>query len=94
MMIAGEVSGDIHGAGLIRCLRSKNDNIDFFGIGGLKMLRENFRPYYMLDTLQTHGLVEVLRHIPRLYQTLWRMRDALEEERIQVSISNLPLMRN
>ena len=86
MMIAGEVSGDVHGAGLIRCLRQNNDNIDFFGIGGLKMLRENFRPYYMLDTLQTHGLVEVVRHLPRLYQTLWRMRDALEEEHPDVLI--------
>jgi len=85
-MIAGEVSGDVHGAGLIRCLRQNNDNIDFFGIGGLKMLRENFRPYYMLDTLQTHGLVEVVRHLPRLYQTLWRMRDALEEEHPDVLI--------
>ena len=81
MMIAGEISGDIHGAGLIRCLARNNPNIDFFGIGGLKMLRENFRPYYMLDTLQAHGLVEVVRHLPRLYKTLWRMRDALEEER-------------
>ena len=86
MMIAGEVSGDVHGAGLIRCLRRNNDNIDFFGIGGLKMLRENFRPYYMVDTLQTHGLVEVVRHLPRLYQTLWRMRDALEEERPNILI--------
>ncbi len=86
MMIAGEVSGDVHGAGLIRCLRRNNDNIDFFGIGGLKMLRENFRPYYMLDTLQTHGFVEVVRHLPRLYRTLWRMRDALEEERPDVLI--------
>ena len=86
MMIAGEVSGDVHGAGLIRCLRRNNDNIDFFGIGGLKMLRENFRPYYMLDTLQTHGLVEVVHHLPRLYRTLWRMRDALEEERPDVLI--------
>ncbi|MDE0792904.1 MAG: lipid-A-disaccharide synthase [SAR324 cluster bacterium] len=86
MMIAGEISGDIHGAGLIRCLARNNPNIDFFGIGGLKMLRENFRPYYMLDTLQAHGLVEVVRHLPRLYQTLWRMRDALEEERPDVLI--------
>ncbi len=85
-MIAGEISGDIHGAGLIRCLARNNPNIDFFGIGGLKMLRENFRPYYMLDTLQAHGLVEVVRHLPRLYQTLWRMRDALEEERPNVLI--------
>ena len=86
MMIAGEVSGDVHGAGLIRCLRRNNDNIDFFGIGGLKMLRENFRPYYMLDTLQTHGFVEAVSHLPRLYRTLWRMRDALEEERPDVLI--------
>jgi lipid-A-disaccharide synthase len=86
MMIAGEISGDVHGAGLIRCLARNNANIDFFGIGGLKMLRENFRPYYMLDTLQAHGLVEVVRHLPRLYQTLWRMRDALEEERPDVLI--------
>ena len=86
MMIAGEVSGDIHGAGLIRCLRKNNANIEFFGIGGLKMLRENFRPYYMLNTLQTHGFVELIRHLPRLYQTLWRMRDALVEERPDVLI--------
>ena len=86
MMIAGEVSGDVHGAGLIRCLGRNKDNTDFFGIGGLKMLRENFRPYYMLDTLQAHGLVEVVRHLPRLYQTLWRMRDALKEERPDVLI--------
>jgi len=86
MMIAGEVSGDVHGAGLIRCLARNNDNLDFYGIGGLKMLRENFRPYYMLDTLQTHGLVEVVSHLPRLYKTLWRMRNALDEERPDVLI--------
>ncbi len=85
-MIAGEVSGDVHGAGLIRCLARNNDNLDFYGIGGLKMLRENFRPYYMLDTLQTHGLVEVVSHLPRLYKTLWRMRNALDEERPDVLI--------
>ncbi|MEC9459958.1 MAG: lipid-A-disaccharide synthase, partial [SAR324 cluster bacterium] len=55
MMIAGEVSGDVHGAGLIRSLARNNENLDFYGIGGLNMLRENFRPYYMLDTLQAHG---------------------------------------
>ena len=31
MMVAGEVSGDVHGAGLIRCLGQNNENIDFFG---------------------------------------------------------------
>ena len=81
MMVAGEVSGDAHGAGLIRSLRQNCNNADLFGIGGEKMLKERFRPYFMLDTLQTHGLVEVIQHLPRLYQTLWRMREALDEEK-------------
>ena len=50
-MIAGEVSGDVHGAGLIRCLARNNDNLDFYGIGGLEILKEKFLPYYLLDTL-------------------------------------------
>ena len=81
MMVAGEVSGDIHGEGLIRNLRQNHYNADLFGIGGKKMLKEGFRPYFMLETLQAHGLVELTRHLPRLYKTLWRMRVALEEER-------------
>ena len=80
MMVACEVSGDVHGEGLIRSLRQNHADLDLFGIGGKKMLREGFRPYFMLATLQTHGLVELAGHLPRLYKTLWRMRDALEEE--------------
>jgi len=78
--VAGEVSGDGHGEGLIRSLRQNNADADIFGIGGQKMLREGFRPYFMLDTLQSHGFVELVGHLPRLYKTLWRMRDAMEEE--------------
>ncbi len=81
MMVAGEVSGDIHGAGLIRSLRENHEDADLFGIGGKKMLAEGFRPYFMLDTMQAHGFVELAGHLPRLYKILWRMRDALEEER-------------
>ena len=80
MMVAGEVSGDVHGEGLIRSLRQNHADADLFGIGGKKMLREGFRPYFMLDTMQAHGFVELAGHLPRLYKTLWRMRDALEEE--------------
>jgi len=43
-MVAGEVSGDAHGAGLIRSLRKNHDSADIFGIGGKQMLREGFRP--------------------------------------------------
>jgi lipid-A-disaccharide synthase len=61
-------------------LRENHADADLFGIGGKNMIREGFRPYFMLDTLQAHGLVELAGHLPRLYKTLWRMRSALEEE--------------
>ena len=81
MMIAGEVSGDIHGAGLIHHLRQSYERIEFFGIGGSRMLSENLRPYYMLNSLQSNGLFELIHHLPRLFRTLRRMKLALETEK-------------
>ncbi len=34
MIIAGEASGDLHGAHLVRAMRALNRGLDFFGIGG------------------------------------------------------------
>ena len=34
MIIAGEASGDLHGAHLVRAMRALNPGLDFFGIGG------------------------------------------------------------
>jgi len=80
-MVAGEASGDQHGAELIRFLRASVSNLEIYGIGGQRMLAQGLRPYYMLDSLQVHGLVEVLRHLPRLYQILWNLADSIREEK-------------
>jgi lipid-A-disaccharide synthase len=34
MIIAGEASGDLHGAKLVRAMRKKNNSLFFCGIGG------------------------------------------------------------
>ena len=80
-MVAGEASGDQHGAELIRFLRPSVSNLEIYGVGGQKMLAQGLRPYYMLDSLQVHGFVEVLRHLPRLYQILWNLVDSIREEK-------------
>ena len=80
-MVAGEASGDQHGAELIRFLRPSVSNLEIYGVGGQKMLAQGLRPYYMLDSLQVHGLVEVLRHLPRLYQILWNLTESIREEK-------------
>jgi lipid-A-disaccharide synthase len=65
-MIAGEISGDILGAGLMRSLQVRYPHAQFEGIGGARMLALGFRSYYPLSMLSVMGLVEVIRHYPRL----------------------------
>lgn len=60
-MVAGEASGDQLASHLIRALRARLPNAEFFGIGGPKMEGQGFRAWYPLEKLSVMGYVEVLR---------------------------------
>jgi lipid-A-disaccharide synthase len=64
MMIAGEVSGDTHGAGVVRELKRMQPSVEIFGIGGEKMKQEGMTLTYHVRELSFMGFVEVLRHLP------------------------------
>lgn len=81
LMVAGEASGDTHGEALVSGLKEIYPDVDIYGIGGKKMISRGLRPYYTIESLQVHGLVEVFRHLPRLYQILWNLRDSLDVEK-------------
>ena len=81
MLVAGEASGDTHGAALIAGLQAHHSAADLFGVGGPKMFQAGLRLYATLDDFQVHGLVEVVRHLPRLYGLLSTFKEALEQER-------------
>lgn len=72
-MIAGETSGDLLGAGLIRALRHRYPNARFVGIGGERMIAEGMDSWFPMEQLSIMGLFEVLRHLPELF----RLRDEL-----------------
>jgi lipid-A-disaccharide synthase len=68
LMTAGESSGEIHGADLVHEFKKQHPQVEFFGIGGSHMEQEGVRLLYSSQELAVVGLVEVLRHLPRIKQ--------------------------
>ncbi|MCS7063354.1 MAG: lipid-A-disaccharide synthase [Methylacidiphilales bacterium] len=65
-IVAGETSGDIIGAELIRALLSAHENMQITGCGGPHMRAAGQQQLIDLVKCAVVGLVEVIKHYPRL----------------------------
>jgi lipid-A-disaccharide synthase len=66
-IVAGEASGDLLGAALMRALKERWPQIEFYGIAGPKMIAEGARSLYAMEKLSVRGYVEVLKHLREIY---------------------------
>ncbi|MCK5720623.1 MAG: lipid-A-disaccharide synthase [Thiomargarita sp.] len=85
-IIAGELSGDILGAGLIQAIREHYPNAIIEGIGGSNMLAAGFNSHYPLNTLSVMGLIEVLKHYPQLKKCRNNLRNHFLQQRPDIFI--------
>jgi len=65
-LVAGEISGDLLGAGLIAALRERWPQAEFAGVGGPRMQAAGLEAWHAADELAVMGLAEVVKHLPRL----------------------------
>ncbi|MEN7344211.1 MAG: lipid-A-disaccharide synthase [Pseudomonadota bacterium] len=65
-LVAGEVSGDTLGAGLIHAIREQHPDAIFEGVGGDAMQAAGLDAWHHSDELAVMGITEVLKHLPRL----------------------------
>ena len=65
-ILAGEVSGDQLGGIILKKLKTSNDTINFYGIGGKNLIKLGLKPIFPMEKISLMGLIEVLPKIPQL----------------------------
>ncbi|MDZ7665225.1 MAG: lipid-A-disaccharide synthase [Desulfotignum sp.] len=78
LILAGEPSGDVHGADLIRAMRQQDPSLIFHGIGGPCMASAGARLFFSIDQLSAMGLLEVIRQIRPVKQAFDLFRHHLK----------------
>ena len=83
LIIAGEVSGDLHGASLIRELKKLDSSLIIFGIGGDKMQAEGMELIYHIDKMAFLGFVEVIKHLPFIKRVQRNIIDEVKKRKVR-----------
>lgn len=74
-MVAGEASGDLLASLLLAAMKTRWPGLQAFGIGGPKMVAQDFDAWWPHETLAVRGYVEVLSH----YREIVGIRQQLAE---------------
>ena len=79
-IFAGEVSGDSHGASLVKALKEKKPNIVINGVAGPKLRKEGITGPFVMENFEVMGFTDVILSLPRLIKQFYVTRNYILKE--------------
>ncbi len=81
MIIAGETSGDIHGAALVKAMKETDDSISFIGIGGEYLKKEGVDIIMDAAKLAVIGVTEIFSKIFDIIDGISKTKKVLKNKK-------------
>ncbi|RDH85270.1 MAG: lipid-A-disaccharide synthase [endosymbiont of Galathealinum brachiosum] len=79
MISAGEASGDMHAANIVKAIKSNHNNIEFYGMGSTQLHDAGAELLIDCADIAVVGLVEVLVHYRKIKRALNTLRESLRD---------------
>ncbi|HEV8593511.1 MAG TPA: lipid-A-disaccharide synthase [Pyrinomonadaceae bacterium] len=88
LVVAGEASGDLHAAKLVRALRERDSmrNAEFFGCTGPQMREEGVEEIVRADHLSIIGLPEIARALPTFWRAFKKLQNVAMDRKADAAI--------
>lgn len=88
LIVAGEASGDLHAAKLVKAMleAAQDRNLEFFGAAGPRMREAGVEPVVMSDELSIVGLLEIGRALPMFLMAFSKLRRATRDRKALLAI--------
>jgi lipid-A-disaccharide synthase len=81
LLVAGEVSGDLHGSHLVEAIHRIDPEVQFLGVGGEGLKRSGMDLLYSAHSLSVVGVTEVFIKLRSILKALRRLKKSLEQEK-------------
>jgi lipid-A-disaccharide synthase len=79
MIVAGEASGDMHGASLVREMQKIDSSLNFYGIGGNKLQETGVKLMANASEMAVVGLTEVIAKLGKFITVMNLMKKSLDD---------------